>query len=473
MSGRKRYDLAVIGSGPAGEKGAAQAAWFGKKVALVERTVDLGGACANTGTLPSKTLRESALYLSGLRQREIYGLSCSVRTGGLSVADFMVHKDHVVQRERERIRRNLDRHGIELVRGSARFLDAHTVAVDGGPDGPVILEADVFLIATGSSPHRPPEIPFEDPDVDDSDEILLLDRIPETLIVVGAGVIGCEYASIFAALGITRVTLIEPRDRILGFLDREIGDRLTAAFQRLGIEILLGDQVATFAKRASGRGVRVTLRSGRILEADRLLAAAGRLGNVAGLGLEAIGVAVDDRGRIQVDPRFATAVPHIYAAGDVIGWPSLAATSMDQGRVAMCHAFGFDYRREVARVFPYGLYTIPEVSMVGDTEEQARGRGVAVEIGRASYRDNARGQIINDPDGMVKLVFEAETRRLLGVHILGERATEIVHVGQMVMTHGGTIDAFVESVFNYPTLSEAYKYAAYDGLGRLARAKSG
>jgi NAD(P) transhydrogenase len=469
MSERKRYDLVVIGSGPAGEKGAAQAAYFGKRVALVERTPELGGACANTGTLPSKTLRESALYLSGLRQREIYGLSCSVRTGGLSVADFMVHKDHVVHRERDRIRRNLDRHGIDLVRGSARFIDAHTVSVDERLE----LEADVFLIATGSSPHRPPEIPFEDPDVDDSDEILLLDRIPESLIVVGAGVIGCEYASIFAALGITKVTLIEPRDRILGFLDREIGDRLTAAFHRLGIEIVLGDQVATFAKRATGRGVHVTLKSGRVLEADRLLAAAGRMGNVTGMGLEAIGVAVDDRGRIKVDQRFATAVPHIYAAGDVIGWPSLAATSMDQGRVAMCNAFGFDYRKGVARVFPYGLYTIPEVSMVGETEEQARARGVAIEIGRASYNDNARGQIINDPDGIVKLVFEAEGRKLVGVHILGERATEIVHIGQMVMAHGGTIEAFVESVFNYPTLSEAYKYAAYDGLGRLARSKSG
>ncbi len=459
-----RFDLVVIGSGPAGEKGAAQAAYFGKRVALVERGAELGGACANTGTLPSKTLRESALYLSGLRQREIYGLSCSVRTGGLSVADFMVHKDHVVTRERARIAANLDKHGVTLVRGAARFVDPHTVAVDPGDR---CLSADVFLLATGSSPHRPPEIPFDDPDVDDSDEVLTLDRIPGSFIVLGGGVIGCEYASIFAALGTTRVTLVEPRDRLLGFLDVEIGDRLTQAFIRLGIDVITNDSVAAFDKPA-GRGVRVTLKSGKVLEADRLLAAAGRAGNTAGLGLEAIGVKIDPRGRIPVDAAFRTSVPHVFAAGDVVGWPSLASTSMEQGRVAMCHAFGFTYKTAVAPTFPYGLYTIPEVSMVGDTEEAARGKGLDVVAGRAFYGDNARGQIINDPDGVVKLVVDGATRKLIGVHILGERATEIVHIGQMVIAAGGTIDVFIDNVFNYPTISEAYKYAAYDALGRLA-----
>lgn len=459
----QRYDLVVIGSGPAGEKGACQAAYFGKRVALVEKQPELGGACANTGTLPSKTLRESALYLSGLRQREIYGLECSVRTGPVSVAELMVHKELVVARERERIRRNLERHRVDIVHGTATLADAHTVRVAGRD-----LRADVILVATGSSPHRPPEIPFEDQDVDDSDEVLTLDRIPRSFVVVGGGVIGCEYASIFAALGTTKVTIVESRDRLLGFLDRELGDALTQALVRLGVEVILGDVVARYGKRADGTGVRVALRSGRVLEADRLLAAAGRMGNTRGLGLEEAGVRLDPRGRIVVNERYQTSVPHIYAAGDVIGWPSLASTSMEQGRVAMCHAFGFEYKQRLAPVFPYGLYTIPEAATVGLTEEEAREKGHDVELGRAHYRDNARGQIVNDPEGLLKLVVDAETRRLLGVHILGERATELVHVGQAVMAHDGTIDYFIDTVFNYPTLGELYKYAAYDVLGRLA-----
>jgi len=462
------YDLIVIGSGPAGEKGAAQAAYFGKRVALIEAEPQLGGACANTGTLPSKTLRESALYLSGLRQRDIFGVDLSVRSGKISVADFMVQKDVVLRREHERIERNLARHEIELVRGRARFVDERTVEVGGR-----LLRADRFLIATGSRPRRPPEIPFEDPYVDDSDEILALDRIPERLIVVGGGVIGCEYASIFAALGRTQVVLLEARDRLLGFVDDEIGERLTAAFGRIGIEVRRGDAIAKYERRADGTGVHVTLRSGQVLEADRLLAAAGRIGNTDGMGLEAIGVALDERGLVKVNPHFQTTVPHIYAAGDVVGFPSLASTSMEQGRVAMCHAFGLTYKTSMAATFPYGLYTIPEVSMVGETEVQARRRGVDVEVGRAFYKDNARGQIVNDPEGMVKLVFERESRRLLGVHIIGERATELVHTGQAVMAFGGSIDYFIQTVFNYPTLGEIFKYAAYDGLGRLAaRAKS-
>jgi NAD(P) transhydrogenase len=462
------FDLVVIGSGPAGEKGAAQAAYFGKRVALVEEARVLGGACANTGTLPSKTLRESALYLSGLRQRDIFGVALSVHSGSISVADFMVQKDVVLRRERERIDRNLERHGIEVVRGRAHFVDAQTVEVDGRR-----LRGEKFLIATGSRPRRPPEIPFADPFVDDSDEILALDRIPDTLIVVGGGVIGCEYASIFAALGRTKVTLLEARERLLGFVDEELGDRLTAAFGRLGIEVMLNDAVASYARRADGTGVHVVLRSGRVLEADRLLAAAGRTGNTDGIGLAEIGVALDERALIKVNPSFQTTVPHVYAAGDVIGFPSLASTSMEQGRVAMCHAFGLTYKTEMAPTFPYGLYTIPEMSMVGETETQARRRGRDVEVGRAYYKDNARGQIVNDPEGMVKLVFERDSRRLLGVHILGERATELVHTGQAVIAFGGTIDYFIQAVFNYPTLGEIYKYAAYDGLGRLAaRAKT-
>jgi NAD(P) transhydrogenase len=465
----RKYDLVVLGSGPAGEKGAAQAAYFGKRVAIIEKQPVLGGACANTGTLPSKTLRESAIYLSGLRQREIYGLKASVHTEGLKVADFMVHKDFVVERERERIGRNLERHNIELWHGSARLSGPHTVQVDSPGGGTLELEADVVLIATGSRPHRPPNIPFADEYVDDSDEVLEVPHIPRTFIVVGGGVIGSEYASVYAALGTTKVTLIEGRDRILNFVDREIGDGLAAAMTRLGVDILVNDTVAKYERRADGTGVRVTLKSGKVLEADRLLAAAGRAGNTEGLGLAEVGVKLDERGRIVVDPHYATSVSHIYAAGDVIGGPSLVSTGMEQGRVAMCHAFGFAYKQAMAQVFPYGLYTIPEVSLVGDTEDDARKKGLDVEVGRAYYRDNARGQIVNDQEGLLKLVFEAKTRKLLGVHILGERATELVHVGQAVMTFGGTIDYFIDSVFNYPTLSEVYKYAAYDGLGRLAK----
>jgi NAD(P) transhydrogenase len=477
----RKYDLVVLGSGPAGEKGAAQAAYFGKRVAIVEKQPVLGGACANTGTLPSKTLRESAIYLSGLRQREIYGLKATVHTEGLKAADFMVHKEFVVAHERERIGRNLEKHRIDLIHGSGRLVGPHTVRVEapggagdaagaaGGAGGTVDLEADVVLIATGSRPHRPPNIPFEDVYVDDSDEVLEVDRIPKTFIVVGGGVIGSEYATCYAALGTTKVTLVEGRDRILSFLDREIGDGLAAAMTRLGVDILVNDTVEKYERRADGSGVKVTLKSGKVLEADRLLAAAGRAGNTEGLGLEDVGVKLDERKRIVVDTNYCTSVPHIYAAGDVIGFPSLASTSMEQGRVAMCHAFGFTYKQSVAALFPYGLYTIPEVSMVGDTEEDARKKGADVEVGRAYYRDNARGQIVNDQEGLLKLVFDAKTRKLLGVHILGERSTELVHVGQAVLTYGGTIDYFIDTVFNYPTLSEVYKYAAYDGLGRLAK----
>ncbi len=461
------FDLVVIGSGPAGEKGAAQAAYFGKRVAIVEKQPDLGGACANTGTLPSKTLRESALYLSGLRQRDIFGVDVSVRTQGLSVAHFMVQKDVVVTREHERISRNIDRHGISLVRGSARLDDAHTVVVDRDGEPPRVLHTEVVLIATGSSPRRPPEIPFADPDVDDSDEILTLDRIPSTLVVVGGGVIGCEYASVFTALGTTRVTLLEARDRLLGFLDTEISDRLTQAFRRIGMEVILNDQIAQYGKQDPGPGVRLVLKSGRVLEADRVLVAAGRLGNTTGLGLDKLGVKLDERGLVVVDEHFETTCPGVYAAGDVVGFPALASTSMEQARVAMCHAFQLKYKTRVSELFPYGLYTVPEVSMAGLTEADARKKGLDVEVGRAYYKDNARGQIINDPDGMVKLVFDAGTRKLLGVHVLGERATELVHTGQAVLAHGGTIDYFIDAVFNYPTLGELYKYAAYDGLGKL------
>jgi len=461
------YDLVVIGSGPAGEKGAAQAAYFGKRVCLVEKGRELGGACANTGTLPSKTLRETALYLSGLRQREIYGVEYMRSVQGVSVAEFMRHKEFVTNRERQRIKRNLERHQVDVLHGFACFVDAHKIHVK-AEAGERDVTAEVVLIATGSSPHRPKEVPFESPSVDDSDEILSLDSMPETLVVLGGGVIGSEYASVFAALG-CKVTLVEGRDRLMGFLDFEISDRLTEAFRKLGIDVVLGQYAAKIEHIEGSRRLRTTLKDGRVIESDRLLSAAGRSSNVAGLELQAAGVETAERGKIKVNEHFQTTAPNVYAAGDVIGFPALASTSMEQGRVAMCHAFDFKYKTRVAETFPYGLYTIPEVSMVGATEEELKKQGVDYEVGRASYLDNARAQIVNDPHGLVKLLFDAKTKKLLGVHVLGERGTEFVHVGQAVMALGGTLDYFIDNVFNYPTLSEAYKYAAYDGLGRLAK----
>ena len=466
------YDLVVIGSGPAGEKGAAQAAYFGKRVCIIERSAELGGACANTGTLPSKTLRETALYLSGLRQREIYGVEYMRSVQGVSVAEFMRHKEFVTQRERERIKRNLEKHKVEVVHGAAGFVDPHAVKVDLLGGGARTVTGDVVLIATGSSPHRPKEVPFEDPRVDDSDEILSLDSMPETLVVLGGGVIGSEYASVFAALG-CKVTLVEGRDRLLGFLDFELSDRLTDAFRKLGIDVVLSDQAVKIEHpEGDALHLRTTLKSGRVIISDRLLSAAGRGSNIAGLNLAAAGVETAERGKIKVSESFQTTSPRIYAAGDVIGFPALASTSMEQGRVAMCHAFDFKYKTRVAATFPYGLYTIPEVSSVGQTEEELKKAGVDYEVGRASYVDNARAQIVNDPHGMVKLLFDATTRKLYGIHVLGERSTEFVHVGQAVMALGGTLDYFIDNVFNYPTLSELFKYAAYDGLGRLARRTS-
>jgi NAD(P) transhydrogenase len=458
-----RYDLVVIGSGPAGEKGAVQAAYFGKRVALVEKEPQLGGACANTGTLPSKTLRESAIYLSDLRQRDIYGVVAH-HDHEVSIGEFMRQKEIVTRRERDRVQANLARHRVDVIHGAGRLVDAHTVAV-----GDRTLTADIILIATGSSPRRVPEIPFEDPDVDDSDEVLGMDRIPATFIVVGGGVIGCEYASIVAALGKTKVTLIEARDRLVNFVDDELGTALTQAFRRIGMDVLLGESVAKYDKPGP-RHVRITLKSGKVLDAERLLAASGRSGNTKGLGLDAAGVKLDDRGLIVVDKAYRTSADSVYAAGDVVGPPSLVSTSQEQGRLAVCHAFGFTYKTELAALLPYGLYTIPEAAMIGDTEAQARKRG-DIAVGRAYYRDNARGQIINDPDGMMKLIFEASSRKLVGAHVLGERATDLIHVAQAVIAFGGTLDYFIQSVFNYPTLGDLYKYAAYDALGQLAGAR--
>jgi NAD(P) transhydrogenase len=462
----ERFDLVVIGGGAAGEKGAAQAAYFGKRVAVIERRAEPGGATVHTGTLPSKTLREAALFLSGYRQRDLYGVSVEV-SRDLEVAKLVERKNAVRTLETERMLANLDRHRVELVHGTARLVDAATVAVVGENAGLRTFVADAVLLATGSSPFRPPGIPFEDPDVHDSDTILEIDRLPASLAVLGGGVIGCEYASMFAALG-TDVHLIERSAPLLRFLDAEVIERMVAGMEALGVTFHFGERAETVSRR--GDALVCQRPSGAEIAAEKVLVTAGRMGNTDGLGLAAVGVETDERGRVLVDGHFRTSAPGVFAAGDVIGAPALASTSMEQARVAVCRAFGFDYKQELTDLLPYGVYTIPEVSSVGLSEEAAAERGIEAVIGRASFADNARGEIIGDRDGMTKLVFERSTRRLIGCHCVGERATELVHIGQAVMTLGGTVETFIEMVFNYPTLAETFKYAAYDALAGLGPA---
>ncbi|TMK33339.1 MAG: Si-specific NAD(P)(+) transhydrogenase [Actinobacteria bacterium] len=463
MTATEPLDLVVIGGGAAGEKGAARAAYFGKRVAVVERRDEPGGATVHTGTLPSKTLREAALFLSGFRQRDLYGVSVQVERH-LEVAKLIERKDAVRELETGRMLENLARHKVELVHGSARLVDATTVEVTGNRGERRRFTAETLLIVTGSNPFRPPGIPFDDPDVHDSDSILEIDHLPASLAVLGGGVIGCEYASMFAVLG-TDVHLVERRDPLLPFLDAEIVERMTAGMRDLGVTFHLGERADAVARR---EGALVsTLPSGGEVRTEKVLVTAGRTGNTAELGLEQIGVETDDRGRILVDEAFRTSVPSVFAAGDVTGAPALAASSMEQARVAVSQAFGFGHDRYEASMLPYGVYTIPEVSSVGLSEQDASARGIDVVAGRALFRDNARGAIIGDRDGMTKLVFDRATRRLIGCHCVGERACELVHVGQAVMQLDGTVETLIDMVFNYPSLSETYKYAAYDALARL------
>ena len=458
------YDLLVIGAGPAGEKGAVQAAYFGKRVGIVERAPEPGGAAVHTGTLPSKTLRETALFLSGYRQSELYGLTVHVNPE-LAVPKLLSRKNAVIDLEVARIRWNLERHAVDRIPGTARFVEPHAIEVTGAGSPPRRVTAGTFLVATGSKPHRPAEIPFDDEDVDDSDTVLQIDRLPKTMTILGAGVIGCEYACMFASMHVG-VTLIEGRARLLPFLDLEMGERLRGAMSTLGIDVRLGATPGKVERTASG--IACALSTGDAVVSEKLLFAAGRSGRVDGLGLESIGVAVDKRGYVQVDADYRTTAPRIYAAGDVIGFPALASTSMEQARVAVCHAFGFDYKRQVSSVIPFGIYTIPEVSCVGLSEEAAKEQKVDYVVGRAFYRDNARGKIIGDRDGAVKLLFDRSSKELLGCHCIGDRASELVHIGQTALLSGATVDLFIQMVFNYPTLSETFKYAAYDALAHFA-----
>jgi NAD(P) transhydrogenase len=458
------YDLIVIGVGPAGEKAAAQAAYFGKRVLAIERSSEPGGAGTHTGTLPSKTLREASMYLSGYRSRDMYGIAVELEKTA-TLPRLMSRKAAIEASESLRIRQNLDRHKVTCVRGIGAFQDARTVLVSDG-SGARRITGSVILIATGSQPARPGGIDFADECIHDSDEVLGIERIPASLTILGAGVIGCEYACMFAALGV-KVGLVDARDAMLGFLDGDMVAQLMDSMRRMGIDLRLGRKW-TSVKREGGEVV-TTFDDGTRIASEQLLYAAGREGRTRDLNLAAVGITPDKRGYLAVNDRYETSVPGILAVGDVIGFPALAATSMEQGRVAVCHAFGFEYKKSVADLVPYGIYGIPEVSAVGETEESCRAKGIGYAVGKARYAENARGKIAGDTEGVLKLVVDRRTRRLIGVHVIGERATELVHIGQAVIHLGGTVDTFIEMVFNFPSLAEAYKYAAYDCLGQLSR----
>jgi NAD(P) transhydrogenase len=457
-----KYGLIVIGAGPAGEKGAAQAAYFGKRVGLVDPRPRPGGIAMSTAGIPTKTVREGAIYLSGLGQTAIFETPSHPQDPWHLL---MARKLEVSELMTTAVERNLTRHGIERIQGHARLLSGRRVAVEKAGGECVVLEADVVLLASGSRPHHPPNIPMDDPDVHDSENILEIGRAPKSLLVVGSGAAGCEYASIFAALG-TRVTIVGG-SHLLPTLDVEMAGVLAECFNSLGIRVIPMASVDGVA-RACGR-LEVRLTDGRSLQVEKILVTTGRQPQVGGMGLADVGVQFDPSGWVRVDDRYATTVPGVFAAGDVIGPPSLAAAAMEQARVAICHAFGFEFKTETDRFRPTYIFSIPEVAWVGLTEEQARTREIRYEVGRCSFGTNPKARISGFPDGLVKLVFRVPDKLLLGVHIVGELASELVHIGQFVIHVDGTIDRFINATFAVPTRSEAYKYAAYDGLQRLAR----
>jgi NAD(P) transhydrogenase len=461
------YDLLVIGSGPAGKRAAIQGAKLDKRVAVIERTTVLGGASVNLGTIPSKTLREAVLELSGYRSREFYGASYTVKQN-ITMQDLLVRTNKVIQHEIDVTRLQLMRNGVEVIPATAAFCGPETVRLDfiDGSTARTVTARNI-VIATGTDTTRDPHIPFDGTHIFTSDDVLQLDRLPRTLAVVGAGVIGCEYASIFAALGV-RVTLIDKRDRLLPFVDAEIVDTLCYHLRENRATLRLNEAVQNIEiiEDDHGRRVRLHLESGKNIVAEKALYSIGRTGATHRLALDQCGLACDGRGRLVVDEHYRTEVPGVYAVGDVIGFPALASTSMEQGRLAVCHGFGVP-ACSVPALFPYGIYSVPEISMVGKTEEELTQAGIAYEVGKARYKEIARGQIIGDTTGLLKLVFHSETRELLGVHIIGDGASELIHIGQAVMTFGGTIDYFINTVFNYPTLAECYKVAAFDGINRL------
>ncbi|MDK2743916.1 MAG: Si-specific NAD(P)(+) transhydrogenase [Nitrospira sp.] len=458
------YDLLVIGTGPAGQKAAVQAAKLGKKVAIIERKMVVGGVCINTGTIPSKSLREAVLYLSGFRQRSVYGATYRLKKT-IAIEDLAFRANHVIKNEIQIVQNQMGRNRVDMFYGSASFVDPHRLRIQ-TTRGALELTSDFIVIAVGTEPARPSNIPFDGRTIIDTDGLLTLKRIPDSIVIVGGGVIGTEYASMLAALGVP-VTLIDKRPRLLEFVDAEIIEILQQQMKEIGVT-LYHDEEAVAIKRARDNSIQVTLRHSRPIHTSTLMYAIGRIGATQSLDLDAIGLKPDDRGRLPVNEHFQTAIPHIYAAGDVIGFPALASTSMQQGRHAACHAFGHPDRLDNS-LLPYGIYAIPEISMVGLNEEELKRAEIPYGIGIARYKEIARGQLIGDEMGMLKLLFHRHTRHLLGVHAIGEGATELIHIGQAVMAFHGKIDYFIDTVFNYPTLAECYKVAALDGMNRLPR----
>ncbi len=461
-----RYELIVIGSGPAGRRAAVQAAKLGRSVLVVEQGRRVGGVSVHTGTIPSKTLRETVLNLSGWRERGFYGRAYRVKQD-IGAEDLKKRLRMTLDHEVEILEHQFARNKVETLHGAARFIDPHTVEITLADGKTTRRAAERFMIAVGTRPHRPADVGFDGETILDSDDILNLARIPRHLVVVGASVIGIEYATIFSALDV-QVTILETGPSLLSFVDRELADELVHDLRDRGVTLRFGAHVKTIGCDAPQR-CRITLEDGRELRADMVLFAAGRQGATDTLNLSACGLESDARGRLVVDKdSFQTAVPHIYAAGDVIGFPSLASTSMEQGRIAACHAFGEPAPPPPA-FFPYGIYSVPEVSTVGMTEEQVRERDIAYECGVARFRETSRGHIMGLNSGFMKMIFSLETRRLLGVHIVGEGATELIHIGQAVLNLEGGLDYFVENTFNYPTLAEAYKIAALDAWNRMPK----
>ncbi len=455
------YDLLVLGSGPGGQKAAIAAAKLGHRACVIERGNMIGGVCINTGTIPSKTLREAVLYLTGMNQRDVYGMNYRVKQD-ITLDDLLARTQHVIGREIEVIRSQLNRNDVDLVAGTGSFVDEHTIAVH-GDHGERRIRAGHIVIATGTTPARPSTVDFDGKRVIDSDGILHLSQLPRSLVVVGAGVIGIEYASMFAAVG-CKVTVVEQRERMLDFCDDEIVESLKFHLRDLSVSFRFNEKVASV--ESGDHGTVTTLVSGKRIPADAVMYSAGRQGATQELNLEAAGLSADHRGRIAVDENYLTPVPHIYAVGDVIGFPALAATSMEQGRLAAYHAFG-EPVHSLIELQPIGIYTIPEISYCGQTEDQLTSSAVPYEVGISRYRELARGQIAGDSYGMLKLLVSTESRRLLGVHVFGSQATELVHLGQAIMTCNGTVAQLVATVFHYPTLSEAYKVAALDAVNKM------
>ncbi|HEY0009523.1 MAG TPA: Si-specific NAD(P)(+) transhydrogenase [Tepidisphaeraceae bacterium] len=458
----QRFDLIVIGSGPAGQKAALNAAKLGKRVALIDRADSIGGVCIHTGTIPSKAIREAVLHLTGLNLRQVYGDNYAVKQD-ITMQDLLYRAAHVVRTETEVTRNQMRRNHIELFFGTASFVDANTIRVTRPADDGVDIAADFILVAVGTEPARPMTVPFTPDRVIDSTELLSMTHLPKSMTIVGGGVIGVEYACMMSAVGV-KVTLVESRPKLLEFIDDEFIEALQFRLRDGGVRLRLGESVASI--EITKDGVDATLASNKVIASEMLLYCIGRQGATAGLNLEKAGLSADTRGRLKVNDYYQTAVAHIYAAGDVIGFPALAATSMEQGRLAASHMF-HHYTEQTSPLYPYGIYTIPELSLVGQTEQQLTAAGIPYEVGIARYREIARGQLIADPNGLLKLLFHPKSRRLLGVHTFGTGATELVHIGQAVMASGMPIDYFIDTVFNYPTLAECYKVAALDGLNRL------